>query len=155
MVAVGVVAPAEVHDAVAKREDAVVAEGDAMGVAAEVGEHLLGPPEGRLRVDDPRPAAQGPHEIRDGDLGGQPPPGGGPFESREILGAEDLRERAHGEQEALASGQPTRAVLRQGSTRDDAVHVEVLREVLSPGVEDDREAELTAEMPWIAREGLE
>jgi hypothetical protein len=53
-VAVGVVAPAEADPAVSQREEPVVGERDAVGVATEVGEHVLGASEGRFAVDDPR-----------------------------------------------------------------------------------------------------
>jgi hypothetical protein len=52
-VAVSIVTPAEVDATIGEREEAVVREGDTVGVAAEVGEDVLGPREGRLAVDDP------------------------------------------------------------------------------------------------------
>jgi hypothetical protein len=57
-VAVGVVPPAEADATVGEGEEPVVGEGDAMGVAAEVGEHVLGTREGRLAVHDPGLLAQ-------------------------------------------------------------------------------------------------
>jgi hypothetical protein len=46
-VPVGVVAPAEADATIAEGERPVVGERDAVGVAAEIGEHVLGPREGR------------------------------------------------------------------------------------------------------------
>ncbi len=56
---IGVVAPTEVDDAVVQGQDSLVADRDAMGVAAEVGEHLCGAAEGWLGVDHPGRAVQG------------------------------------------------------------------------------------------------
>ena len=52
-VAVGVVAPAQADATVADGEQAVVGERNAVGVAAELGQHVLGPGEGGLAVHDP------------------------------------------------------------------------------------------------------
>jgi hypothetical protein len=57
-IAVGVVPPAKPDAAVGQGEEAVVGEGDAVGIAAEVGEYVLGPGEGRFAVDDPRRLAE-------------------------------------------------------------------------------------------------
>jgi len=139
-VTVGVVAPAESDDAVVQGEEAVVAEGDAVGVAAEVGEHLRGAAEGGLGVDDPGRAAQSAQEIADVEIGGQSLTRDGVLERREDLAAKDLRERAHGKQEALAGRDPAGAVGGQGAAGHHAVQVDVLAEILSPGVEDGRDA---------------
>jgi hypothetical protein len=71
------------------------------------------------------------------------------------LAAKDLRERAHGKQEVLAGRDPAGAIRGQGTAGHHAVQVDVLAEILSPGVEDRRDAELSTEVAGIAREGLE
>ena len=48
-----VVGVAEAHGAVVEAAQALVADGDPVGVAAEVIEDLFGAGEGSLRVDDP------------------------------------------------------------------------------------------------------
>ena len=48
-----VVLVAEGHAALVEAEQAAVRDGDAVGVAGEIGEHRLGPGEGRLGVDEP------------------------------------------------------------------------------------------------------
>ena len=55
---VAIVLPAEADLAVVEADQPAVGDGDAMGVAAEIGQHLLGPAEGRLGIDDPVDAAQ-------------------------------------------------------------------------------------------------
>jgi hypothetical protein len=57
-VPVGVVAPPEADAALGQGDEAVVGDRHPMRVAAEVGEHMLGPGEGRLAVDDPGLPAQ-------------------------------------------------------------------------------------------------
>ena len=54
-----VVAPAEADLTVLHGEEAVVGDGDAVGVAAEVVEDLVGAGEGALGVDDPLGLAEG------------------------------------------------------------------------------------------------
>jgi hypothetical protein len=63
LVAIGGVSPAEADDAVSEVDDAVVREGDAVGVAAEVLEDLFRPGEGLLGVDDPGLVAEGREEV--------------------------------------------------------------------------------------------
>ena len=52
-VAVGAVLPAEGDLAVLQLDEPLVGEGDAIGIATEVGEDLLGAGEGGLAVHDP------------------------------------------------------------------------------------------------------
>src|ERR1700712_317981 len=53
-----VVLPGEADLAVSEPSQAAVGDGDTMGVAAEIGEHLSGASEWTLAVDDPFRAAQ-------------------------------------------------------------------------------------------------
>jgi hypothetical protein len=48
-----VVLPEETDGIVCHGDEAAVGDGDAMGVAAEIGQHLLGAAEGRFGVDHP------------------------------------------------------------------------------------------------------
>jgi hypothetical protein len=52
-VAVAIVLPVEADFAVVDVEKAVIGDGDAMGVAGEVGKHCFRPGKGRLGVDEP------------------------------------------------------------------------------------------------------
>jgi len=47
------VVPAKGHAVVVEGEESVVGNGHAVGVAAEIAQHLPGPGEGRFAVDDP------------------------------------------------------------------------------------------------------
>ena len=74
-------------------------------------------------------------------------------EEVEILAAEDLRQGGGGEEESAAGwSQPALAVGAQGAVGDDAVDMDVLPEILPPGVEHHGDAELAAEPAGIAAE---
>src|SRR6266508_6911899 len=53
-----IVLPGEADPAVIEGHDAAVGDGDAVGVARQIGEHLFWPPDRRLGVDDPISAPQ-------------------------------------------------------------------------------------------------
>ena len=76
-------------------------------------------------------------------------------EGVEVFAPEDLGEGADGEEKAGRRRDPARAVGGEGAARDDAVQMEVLRQILPPGVQDGRAAEVAAEMAGIAAEGGE
>jgi len=69
LVAMGRVSPAKGHLAVGKRDEAVVGNGDAMGVAAEVLQNMFWTSEGWLAVDHPWMTEPWPEECGKG-LGG-------------------------------------------------------------------------------------
>ena len=58
LAAMTIVAPAEGHFGIGDADQAGIGDSDPMGVAAEIGQHLLRPAEGSLGIDDPRDAAQ-------------------------------------------------------------------------------------------------
>ncbi len=62
-----VVLVAEAHAALVEADQAAVRDGDAVGVAGEIGEHRFGPGEGWLRIDEPVLPAQR-HEMGGEDL---------------------------------------------------------------------------------------
>jgi len=133
-VAVGIVLPAEAHDPVLEVEEALVGEGDAVGIAPEVLEDLLRAGEGRLGIDDPvvlaergqprREHAGGRERVGEEELAG----GGGAGEGFEVFAAEDQREGADREEEtgSSSSGNPVGAVGSQRAPCDDAVQGDVL-----------------------------
>ena len=146
-VAVGAVFPAEGHVAVVEGDQPIVGDGDAMGVAGEICEHLIGAGEGRLAVHDPALgrgaleqvlrvviASQGNRAARDRVL-----------ELGQELAAEDLGEDAHGQEEVRAGGDPARVAGIQTAAGDDAVQMRVEEQELGPGVQDGGEGDLDAE----------
>ena len=56
---VAIILPAEADVRVIDRDQPVIADGHAMGVAREIGEHLFGPCERPLGIDDPFRRQQG------------------------------------------------------------------------------------------------
>ena len=125
LVAVGVVAPPEANVLAVEVDEAMVADGDLVGVAPEIGQDLPGAGERGLAVDHPVVRSQ--RGLQTLELVVLVVPVGGGLqpelavtvrgaEEVEILAAEDLGERGRGEQEALArGGEP--ATARPGSGR--------------------------------------
>jgi hypothetical protein len=158
---IGVVLPPKLDDTVDETHEARIGDRDTVRIPTEVLEHLRGPTKRRLRIDDPgrRP------ELRDkcGELArvgercraggeGQPALVERALQPREILRAEDDRERLHRKQKRRAPADPTRAVARQGAARDETVDVQMLRQRLTPSVEDGGHADRAAQVSRIAPE---
>ena len=150
-----VVAPAEADLTVLDGEEAVVGDGDAVGVLAEVVEDLVGAGEGGLGVDDPlglaeglEVAAKGGGVIESGEGVAELEPAGleGLLEQFEEEAAEQAGQDANGEEEAGAAGDPAVTIGSDAAAGDDAVQVRVQREHLPPGMQDGEEADLGTEM---------
>jgi len=118
-----------------------------MGVAAEIGEDLLGAAEGLLGIDDPRLLIEAGAKL--GELGrvgavvrqGELVPLVELGESFEQLAAEDDRHGLDREEEAAAGGDPV-AVVVEAAGRDDAMDMGMKAEVACPGMQDRGHAEL-------------
>jgi hypothetical protein len=65
---VGIVFPAEGDLVVLEGDEAMVGDGDAMGVAAEIAEDVMGATEGWFNIDDPWLTEQGAQESAEGFL---------------------------------------------------------------------------------------
>jgi len=152
--AVSVVLDPEADDVVGEPGEAVVGEGDAVGVAGEVVEERIGAGLGRLAEHDPGSATQGAVDggERCGETGVER---GGAVEGVEEAGAEDARQGAYGEEEAVAGGDPAGVVGGEGATGDDAVQVDVQAEVAAPGVQNGDDAGGAAEMTGVGGEGAQ
>ena len=134
-----VVAPTEADLSVLDGEEAVVGDGDAVGVLTEVVEDLVGAGEGALGVDDPlglaeglEVAGEGVGVIERGQGVAELEPAGaeGLLEPFEEEAAEQAGEDANGEEEAGAAGDPAVTVGSDADAGDDAVQVGVKREHL-------------------------
>jgi hypothetical protein len=115
LVAVGGVAPAEGHVALGKSNQPAVGNGDAMGVGAEIAQHMFRPAERPFGVDDPvvteqypQPGGEGARfrkrqemsvELECACLEGAP-------ESSDELAAEDTAEHLDGQEEGVSGGNP-------------------------------------------------
>jgi hypothetical protein len=71
LAAMGIVSPAEGDAMVLESHEAMVGDGDAMGVAGQVVENMFGTAEGRLGVDDPVLLAELPEEVAEAARGGK------------------------------------------------------------------------------------
>jgi len=158
LAAVAVVSPAEGDLFVVHAHQPGIGDGDAMGVAAEIGQHLPWTAEGRLGVDNPFPAAspgeqegEGIRLCQVGEIAEeiQPSPimGGAQFLQKEL--AEQTRQHAHGQEELRPAGYPARAVRRQTTARHDAMDVGMVVQVLAPTVQHCDETDLGAQVLGI------
>ena len=125
-----VVGVAEAHGAVVEAAQALVADGDPVGVAAEVVEDLFGAGEGALRIDHPFGLA-GRAEMR----GEAPGVGEGLQRAGEVQASglegivqrpeedppEVARQDPDRQEESGTAGNPAAAVAGESPTRDDAV----------------------------------
>ena len=131
-VVVAIVLPAEGDGAVLDPGQPGVGDGNAMSVAAEIGEHVLRSTERRLGVDHPVDAARrakqpgkaiGLVEVGEGAAEGQFASLEGLIESLKEQAAEQARQHADRQEEAGAAGHPALTVGGQAATGNDAVQV--------------------------------
>ena len=62
LITVGIILPTESNLVMLENQEAMVGDGDAMGIAGEIAEHMMGTAEGGLGVDDPVLPEQGAQE---------------------------------------------------------------------------------------------
>ena len=132
---VGVVLPAESDAAVAVIDEAIVGQRDAVRVATEILEDLLGAGKGPLGIDDPidgpELAEETAERVRTGEWRGatrkrQRVAIECALERGEILRAKDGRERPDRKQERGSPGDPLRTVPGQRPAGDETVQMEML-----------------------------
>ena len=114
-----IVLPFERHLAVLHADEAAVGDGDAVGVAPEVGEDLFGSPERRLGIGDPVDLAHGLGELGEGRGIGEAAEIAkegecaclkGGLEALEEEPSVEAGEHAYGQKKAWPAGDPSRAV---------------------------------------------
>jgi hypothetical protein len=137
----------------------MVGDGHAMGISAEILEHVVGTAEGWFGVDDPVFSEQR-SEPGSEDLGlrEQSQIAGevqlvtlkSGLESGDELAAKHASEYLDGEKEARAGSDPASVIEREPAGRDDTVYVGMKLEFLVPSVEHAEEADLGTEMSWVA-----
>ena len=155
LVFIGGVSPAKRDLVILERNEPWIGNGNAMGVSAEIAQHLLGSAERRLAVDYParrikltdqtpkqfglRQAAK---QAATPELSGSV----GLLERFEKLAAEDLAENRFRKKEALTSrAHPMGTVARQTAGSDDTVNVGMMLQLLIPRMQNAEEADLSAE----------
>ena len=159
LVAVGGIAPAQGDVAIMKRNEPGVGDGDAMGVGAEIAQHMFRSSEWPLGVDDPVVAEQHPQPGGEGAwlrkvrqvsvelkliaMEGVAKPG-------DELAAEDAAEHADGEKEVSSREDPAGVARCEATGGNYAVDVRMKLQALVPAVEHAEETDLGTEMPRIA-----
>ena len=125
-----IVLPGEADPAIVEPDQTAVCDGDAVGVAPEIAEHLLGSGEWRFGEDNPVDLGQGidPGDEVGGNGQGVERAGEAEFTIRES-GVQPLQEqiaeaageRTDGQEEAWWAGNPAGLVGRDAAAGDDAV----------------------------------
>ncbi len=157
-----IVLPFEGDALVVERNETRIRDGDAVGVAGEIGEDGLRSGERPLGVDDPFGSAQRRERGFEGRFVGER---GEVAEAGEAAGgmqgceavkeepAEETRQHAHGQEEAGLAGDPARTVGRQAAAGNDDVGVRMMGERRAPGVQDGGEADVGAQMLGVGGDG--
>ncbi len=140
----GIVSPAKGDAVVLESHEPMVGNGDAMGIACQVVENMLGAAEGWLGVDDPVLPEQLPQEggeavgisqillramklefvLRDELL-----------QFSDELAAEDAAQCVDRQEEAARGTDPSGAIGSEAAGGNDVVDVGMMLKVLSPGME--------------------
>lgn len=150
-----VIFPAEGDVCVRHLDQSGVGDRDTVGVAAEIGQHLLRAAEGRLGVNDPLYPTKCAQPILEGGGSGEADEFAEEAEFTclerraqcvEKEPAEKPREHSDRQEEAGSAADPLGAVRRQAAARNDAVDMRVVVQVLAPAMEHGNEADLGAEM---------
>jgi hypothetical protein len=139
--------------AIGQRDEAMVGDGHAMGVTAEILEHIFGAAEGWFAIDHPVLAKQGSQPGSE-DLGLSEEcqiarevellvlEGG--VETGHELSTEDTTQHLDGKKEASTGSNPVGVVEREPTGRDDTVDVGMKLQLLVPGMQPTEEADLGA-----------
>ena len=157
-----VVLPFEGDAGFVERDEPGVRDGDAVGVAREIGEHGLRSGEGPLGEDHPLGAAQRRERGVEGALVGErrevaeEGEAAGCVQRREAVeeeAAEQAREHAHGQEEAGLAGDPARRRPATGRRRDDDVDMGMVGQRRAPGVQHGGQADARAQMLRVGGDG--
>src|SRR5882724_5176800 len=144
-----IVLPSKRYLAVLQRQQALIGDGHAMRVAAQIIQYLLRTAEGWLGVDHPFLLFQRSQVCSQIPVEEELPAAMNFSQAFQKQPAEQAAEYTHGEKEAGSAGHPL-TVGREPASRHDAVQVRMEMKVLSPGVKDGEEADLRAQMLGIA-----
>src|SRR5579864_1653344 len=160
LAAVGIIAPEEADALPVECGDAVVRDGHAMGVAAEVAQHMLGSAEGRLGMDVPVLFA----ELRDQLLERRRITEGSGRASqvkqafavevaesvKELLAEDGAQNPNRHEKHRMAGMNPALVIGRQSAAGNDCMDMVMGQQVRSPCVQDGEESDLCTEALGIS-----
>jgi len=154
------VSPTKGDLVVGQRDQAMVGDGHAMGVTAEILEHMFGAAKGWFGVNDPVFSEQWPEPgSKDLGLREQSQITGkvqlamlkGRLESGDELAAKHTSEYLDGEEEVRTGSDPAGVIERESTGGNNAVDMRMKLELLVPGVEHTEEADLGSEMSGVTR----
>jgi hypothetical protein len=155
---VAIILPVEGDVFVGHADQSGVGDGNTVGIAAEIGQHLGGSAEGRLGKDDPFELAQFAQPAIEGRSLGET---GKIAEEAEIAGceggaelieeqpAEEAREYTHRQEEAGSAADPARSIRRRAAARHDAMNMGMMLQGLAPSVKHGDQANLRTEVPGV------
>ena len=158
-VAASVVPPTKRNVVAIERDEPVVGDGDAMGIAAEVTNDLLRPAEGGLGIHNPILTKQRSKEsgevfrlcqVLNRSGTSQPVLSKSPSESGDKLSTEYFAESPNGQEERVLRMNPAFSVRRDPTARNHAVNVGMKQQVLAPRVKNAEETNLGSEMLGVA-----
>ncbi|HMH07922.1 MAG TPA: hypothetical protein VK579_14675 [Terriglobales bacterium] len=161
LIVVGRVTPAKGNLAVRQSDESVVGDGDAVSIAAEILQHVLGSAEGWFGVDDPIFAEErtqpGSEELGMGEgceFSGQVQLTAfkGRLQAGDELATKHASQYSNGKEEAWVGSNPAGVIARESAGGNDTVDMGMKLEFLVPGVEHAEEANVRTEMGGIARD---
>src|SRR5262249_3072830 len=159
LVAVSGVAPAKGYVALGESNQPAVGDGDAVGVSAEIAQHMFWAAERPFGVDNPlvteqypQPRGESARLCQRQEMSVELECAGmkGDLESGNKLAAKDTAEHFDGEEEGAAGGDPAGVVRSEAAGGKHAVDMGMMLQSLVPGMEHAEEADLGSKMPGIA-----
>ena len=156
------VAPPEGNDAIGECHEAVVGDGNAMGVSAEIVQDMLSAAKRPLGVNHPIGAEQGTEARSERFWRLQPGQCSGKSEfavavelakTGDKLAAEHSAEDLDREEEMRRRADPAGVIGSQTAGRNDTVNMWMMEELLVPGMEHAEETDFRAEVARIASDG--
>ena len=164
VVVVAIVLPTEADPAILHLEQAMIGDGDTVGVASEVSQHGFRSSEGRLGVDDPF-GLVGRSQVAPEDV-----PVSERLEGREELQLAGIKgflqilqkqatkkasQHSNRQEESGTARDPSISIGRESATGDHAMEVGMMEQVLAPAVKYGEESDLGAEMFGIGGDGAQ
>src|SRR5258706_1939898 len=153
------IAPAESDLAIAEGVQAVVGDGHAVSVAAEIVHHVLGATEGTFQVHHPIVSMEGPQPSGEGLRLRQKLQVSVEvelailkrlFERVDELAAKNFLQHFLGQEVIVSGTNPAGVIGRETAGRNDTVHMWMSGEPLAPRMQDTEEADLCDEVSGIA-----
>lgn len=159
-----IVLPAERNTTFIERDEPLVGNGHPVGIARQIGQHGRRADKRPFGIHHPFALAQRRQPVGEGarlrhwqvlaeEL--QTPGAMSLFERLEEAPAEQAREHTHGQKEAVPAGYPAFAIEGEPATRNDAMHVGMVRQCRTLGVQDQRDTDLRAQMLGIGGDGAQ